>query len=208
MRRTLTLIRHGITGWNVEGRFQGHTDRPLSEAGIAQATRLASRVPSLGPVDLVTASPLSRAYDTAKLAFPGVDVVRDDRLMEIHFGAFEGRTLAENEAVPDWAAWSADPYGTRAPGGESYEDVRRRMAAWWGDLPAGARHVVAVTHSGSIQMMLAHVLGLERPAWRKRIYVRHTSISRIVGDGAETIVERVNDTRHLDEDGVDPFWGG
>lgn len=204
----MTLIRHGITGWNVEGRFQGHTDRPLSEQGIEQVRRLAARVPTLGAVDLVVTSPLIRARDTARMAFPSHEVLEDRRLMEIHFGAFEGHTLAENELQPAWSVWSRDPYGARAPGGESYEDVRARVSAWWADLPSAAAHVVAVTHSGTIQMMLAHVLGLERPAWRKRIYVRHTSITRIVGDAGETIVERVNDTRHLDEDGVDPFWGG
>ena len=69
----------------------------------------------------------------------------------------------------------------------------------------GAEHVVAVSHSGTIQMLLAHVLGVERPRWRKRIYLRHTGISRVLFRGDEAIVERVNDTRHLTAEGADPF---
>jgi hypothetical protein len=49
------------------------------------------------------------------------------------------------------------------------------------------------------------VLGVERPRWRKRIYLRHTGISRVLFRGDEAIVERVNDTRHLTAEGADPF---
>lgn len=206
MPRALTLIRHGLTEWNVAGRFQGQTDMPLSEDGRRQARRLARRTPRFGPVELLVASPLARARETAELAFPGRAPVLEPRLMELDFGDFEGRTGAENAATDAWATWAEDPYLRAAPGGESYRALRERAVAWYEALPAGAEHVVAVTHSGTIQMLLAHVLGVEHPRWRKRIYVRHSSVSRIVARGDEVVVERVNDTRHLDENGADPFW--
>lgn len=206
MRRALTLIRHGLTDWNVEGRFQGQTDRPLSEEGRRQARRLSRRTARFGTVDAVVASPLVRAVETARLAFPGREVATDPRLMELHFGVFEGRTAAENEAHEDWPTWAADPYQRVPPGGESYEQLRARAVEWFAGLPDDPGHVVAVTHSGTIQMILAHVLGIERPRWRKRIYVRHSSVSRIVMQDGQLVVERVNDTRHLDENGADPFW--
>ena len=206
VERTLTLIRHGLTDWNEAGRFQGQTDRPLSPAGRRQAERLAARLAPHPAPDAIVASPLRRAADTAAIAFPGAEVTHDPRLMEIHFGAFEGRTREENAALPEWPTWAEDPYLRVAPGGESYEGVRTRVVAWLEELPTDAPHVVAVTHSGAIQMLLAHVLGIERPRWRKRIFVRHSSLTRIlVRDGAY-VVERVNDTRHLDEAGGDPFW--
>lgn len=206
MQRALTLIRHGLTEWNETGRFQGQSDVPLSPAGRRQAERLAARVAGLPAPDRVVASPLARAADTAAIAFPDADVQHDARLMEIHFGAFEGRTAEENAALAAWPTWAEDPYARGAPGGESYADVRARVTAWLEALPDDAAHVVAVTHSGAIQMLLAHVLGIERPRWRKRIFVRHSSVTRIlVRDGAY-VVERVNDTRHLDEAGDDPFW--
>lgn len=206
MRRALTLIRHGLTDWNVAGRFQGQTDRPLSEDGRRQARRLARRTSRFGGVDRVVSSPLRRARETAELAFPGHEIVTDPRLMELDFGLFEGSTLDENVARPEWAAWFADPYLSAPPDGESYRELRERAVAWFDELPGDLAHVVAVTHSGTIQMLLAHVLGLERPRWRKRIYVRHSSVSRIVTRDGEVVVERVNDTRHLDENGADPFW--
>ncbi|MEX2503089.1 MAG: histidine phosphatase family protein [Trueperaceae bacterium] len=205
MRSVLTLIRHGLTDWNVEGRFQGQTDRPLSEEGRRQARRLASRTTRFGPVT-IQSSPLTRAVETARIAFPGQQVACDPRLQELDFGAFEGRTLEENQTHPAWNDWMVDPYERPTPGGESYRDLRERMAAWYDDLPSGDAHHVAVAHSGSIQMLLAHLLGLEKPRWRKRIYLRHSSVTRVVRKDGVTVIERVNDTRHLDENGADPFW--
>lgn len=206
MRRTLTLIRHGLTDWNVSGRFQGQSDLPLSEAGRRQARRLARRTMRMREADVVVSSPLSRAYETATLAFPNAEITTDARLMELNFGIFEGGTLDENRRRPEWERWIADPFDNATPCGESYRDLRERAVAWFASLPEGPGEVVAITHSGTIQMLLAHVLGLDRPRWRKRIYLRHSSVSRIIMQGEEMIVERVNDTRHLDEDGTDPFW--
>jgi broad specificity phosphatase PhoE len=202
----LTLIRHGLTEWNVEGRFQGQSDLPLSQEGTEQARRLAERMARMDPPDRIVTSPLLRAVETAEIAFEGQPVTIEPRLMELHFGAFEGRTLAENLAEDAWRSWARDPYLQPAPGGESYRELRERAVAWYRELPHDAAHVVAVTHSGTIQMLLAHVLGIEHPRWRKRIYLRHSSVTRILVGASDTVVERVNDTRHLDENGDDPFW--
>lgn len=206
MRRVVTLIRHGLTDWNVSGRFQGQSDRSLSADGRRQARLLAQRMSRLADADLIVSSPLGRALETAELAFPGRAIERDARLMELDFGAFQGLTIDENRSRPEWDAWVEDPFGTPAPGGESYRQLRDRAVDWYESLPHDAAHVIAVTHSGTIQMILAHVLGIEYPRWRKRIYVRHSSVSRLVGKNGDVVIERVNDTRHLDEDGADPFW--
>ena len=205
--RRLTLIRHGLTAWNVEGRFQGQTDVPLSDAGRAQAEALAGYVAAVQGVDAVVASPLVRAVETARIAFPEQPIATDARLRELNFGAFEGRTLADNEADPAWPTWIADPYALATPGGESYRALRERAVDWLADARTAyaGGHVVAVTHSGTIQMLLAEILGVERPRWRKRVYVRHTSVSHILFRGRDAVVERVNDTRHLVADGEDPF---
>lgn len=204
--RRLTLIRHGLTDWNLQRRFQGQADPPLAEAGRKQARRLGRTLSRYPRVDHVIASPLQRATETAELAFPGHRVVTDPRLMELDFGRFEGRTFEENAADPAWAAWTEDAFLRAPPGGESYTQLRERVVAWFGAIPSNGSDIAAVSHSGTIQMLLSHVLGIERPRWRKRIYLRHSSVTRILlrEDGA--VVERVNDTRHLDEDGSDPYW--
>jgi broad specificity phosphatase PhoE len=205
--RRLTLIRHGLTEWNVSGRFQGHSDVPLSAEGRAQAEQLSSYLASFPPFDVVMSSPSARAVETARLALPDREPLLDARLRELHFGAFEGLTRDLIERDPRWSVWVEDPFMRPAPGGESYHQLRRRMVEWL----AEARdrypdaHLVAITHSGSIQTLLSALLGVERPRWRKRLYVRHTGVSHVLFRGEEAIVERVNDTRHLVADGEDPF---
>ncbi len=205
--RRLTLIRHGLTDWNATGRIQGQSDIPLAEEGRKQARNLARYVRGLEPDAVVFASPLQRARETAEIAFPDRQVHLEDRLMELHFGDFEGTVQADNAVLPSWQEWLRDPFEQAAPGGESYRQLRDRVVEWAESLhaPGQPDHVVAVSHSGTIQMLLAYTLGVERPRWRKRIYLRPTSISRVVYRGEEVVVERVNDTRHLTRDGVDPF---
>ena len=203
--RRLTLVRHGVTDWNTSGRFQGHSDVPLSAAGREQAAALAKHLRGVAPeVDLVYASPLLRARETAEIVFPGRDVLLDERLKELHFGAFEGATQSENEQRPDWAAWFADPFARPAPGGESYENLMARASAWLDTLPKDADSF-AFAHAGTIRMLISHVLGLTRPTWRKRIYLAHTGMTRILFRDDEAVIERVNDTRHLSANGLDPF---
>lgn len=204
--RRLTLIRHGLSDWNLEGRFQGQTDRPLAEEGRRQARRLAHTLARYPRVDLVMASPLARSLETAELAFPGRSIATDPRLAELCFGRFEGRTFEENEQDPAWPDWTHDTFDRAPPGGESYRALRERVVAWYHELPEGEVDIAAVSHSGTIQMLLLYLLGVEHPRWRKRIYVRHSSLTRVLVRDDHAVVERVNDTRHLDEDGTDPFW--
>src|ERR1700722_10208985 len=65
-RRTFYFLRHGETDWNVEGRFQGHSDIPLNAQGLAQA-RSAAQIMADRSVDLIVASPLIRALKTAAI---------------------------------------------------------------------------------------------------------------------------------------------
>jgi len=63
LSRRIVCLRHGQTLWNVEHRFQGHSDIPLDETGLAQAARAASLLASLRPT-LIVSSDLQRAHDT------------------------------------------------------------------------------------------------------------------------------------------------
>lgn len=195
-----------MTDWNLSGRFQGVADIPLNEQGRRQARSLARYVEGLEGDAEVWSSPLTRAVETAELAFPDRELRLDSRLRELNFGNFEGKTQMENELDEAWATWMLDPFELAPPGGESYSQLRERAGQWMREVATGAAgHVVAVTHSGTIQMMLSEVLGVEKVRWRKRFYLRHASISRVLFRGNEIVVERVNDTRHLTPEGVDPF---
>lgn len=93
------LIRHGETQWNADRRLQGWLDIPLSAVGVQQARQLGSylRSPSFGAkIDLVVASDLTRAYDTARDAAGhfGLPIERHAGLRERCYGVYEGQDWA------------------------------------------------------------------------------------------------------------------
>ena len=126
------LIRHGQTDWNLIGRFQGHTDIPLNSKGLAQANELAHKLASK-EFDAIYSSDLSRAVQTAKVISEQLNlpVRTDTRLREICQGEWEGMLLAEvrEKYQFDPAQANTSPETSRAPGGESVNEVAARMAA-------------------------------------------------------------------------------
>ena len=94
----ILLARHGETPWNKEGRYQGHTDIPLSTDGEAQARALGARLQTI-EIHRAVASPLQRARRTAELALG--DRARlltlDPDLVEIHQGGWGGELASEVE---------------------------------------------------------------------------------------------------------------
>ena len=111
----LILIRHGRTDWNVQGRVQGRTDIPLDETGLRQAAAVARRLSGIR-LNAIYTSPLRRAHDTAKAvaAFHDCDIYVSEKLTEINFGAWEGKTGSELEA--QYAALWRDPSSGNMPG--------------------------------------------------------------------------------------------
>ena len=96
MTTTLYLVRHAEAEGNWRRTFQGHSNSDVSEKGYRQLEYLARRFADI-PLDAVYASPLKRAYETAKAIdrAAGLPIVTDDGLMEINGGAFEGVPFAE-----------------------------------------------------------------------------------------------------------------
>ncbi|HEU4550708.1 MAG TPA: histidine phosphatase family protein, partial [Rhizomicrobium sp.] len=88
----LALLRHGPTEWNAQGRIQGHTDIPLSNAGREKLAAL--RLPDTLLGSRVFSSPLLRARQTAQ-ALDLADPLLDARLMEQNWGQWEGLTRAQ-----------------------------------------------------------------------------------------------------------------
>lgn len=86
------LTRHGETDWNNNQLIQGITDNPLNENGIYQATQLKSFFDNIEN-DLVVASSLQRAVQTAEIAMNRQPDIIDDQFIERDFGFFEGKTI-------------------------------------------------------------------------------------------------------------------
>lgn len=159
------MWRHGQTPWNLEGRFQGSLDIPLTERGLEQASESARRLAALQP-DAVIASDLQRAWRTAeKLAdLVGLEVHQDARLRETHAGVFEG-VLGKDlpERFPEmYEGWRSGDIDEHIGGGESRREVAARMAealeAAADSVPAGGLAVVTA-HGGCIRLGMAAVLG-------------------------------------------------
>jgi len=149
------LVRHGQTDWNVQRRYQGHTDIPLNSLGRAQAQALAAELNGC-QIAAIYSSDLSRALETAAILaqHTGATVTPDRRLREISMGAWEGRTLAEvNKELPDGSAGLAYKEAhSRAPGGESLAEVAERVRAFADE--------VAESHPGQIVLVVMHGLSL------------------------------------------------
>jgi probable phosphoglycerate mutase len=154
----LALIRHGATDWNAERRLQGRADRPLSEAGRA-AVR-AWRLPPLLAEAEWAASPLARARETAALLHPASARV-EERLIEMDWGTWEGRTRAELVAEFGRPDLDRNPLGLdfRAPGGESPREVISRLKPWIAECARCGAAAMAVTHRGILRALYAEATG-------------------------------------------------
>jgi len=160
---TLLLVRHGETDWNRDGRWQGHSDTPLNDAGREQARQLAAE---LGDVDVMYSSDLARARETAEILAEqnGLEVQLDPRLRERSFGAWEGMTAAEIEVefAEEHARWMAG----EAPGAadaEPFVDFGARVEEFVEDVLAEhpGETVLVVGHGGSIRVIHALAQGLD-----------------------------------------------
>jgi broad specificity phosphatase PhoE len=147
----ICFLRHGPTEWNEQGRIQGHTDIPLSAAGLARMRGLMPPDP-FGPPIRAFASPLLRARQTAEalgLAAP----VLDARLMEQNWGRWEGLSRAEIRMRDGADCFSAAGLkgAFTPPGGESTNALTARVAAFLKDAAAGEGDAVAVAHLGVLR---------------------------------------------------------
>lgn len=169
-RRRLVFWRHGRTAWNLENRFQGATDVPLDEVGLAQAVGAAPALARMAPTAIV-ASDLSRATATAQVLgeLTGLPVVADAGLRETDGGAWQGLTreeiLAEHREL--FLGWITG-HDVRPPGGESRSEVVARVVdavdRHLADLSRGGTLVI-VSHGGAIRGGIGGLLGLAPEQW-------------------------------------------
>jgi len=89
----IILVRHGQTLWNNIGKYQGHTDVPLSKTGIEQASKVAKRLKN-DKITAIYSSDLKRAKQTAEIIAleHNLPVITNTRFREINFGVWEGKT--------------------------------------------------------------------------------------------------------------------
>lgn len=170
---TVYLLRHGETTYNADGnRYCGRIDAELTAKGISQAHRVAEALRG-HPIDAVYASPLKRAYLTAEIASGSrLPVAKDDRLIELDFGTWEGKTREEfvTENPDLWRSWSESPDHTQAGGsGDTALDVVYRVDEFFQDMVRkhDGQHVLVVAHNGVNRLYLAWKLGMPLKYYRR-----------------------------------------
>ena len=197
----LLLVRHGQSEGNASGVVQGHVDFGLSDLGWRQAEATAAALAPL-KVDRVVASPLKRAFDTAKVigAAAGVAVEPFPGLMEYNIGAASGLTGAEIRLrFPDIMSAYRRGERPRFPGEEGREIFLQRVSSILDEFRETDLSVVAVAHGGVVGALCYAALGLDygRPGLFR---VANCSITEFRRDRAgRVVVHRMNDICHLGE---------
>lgn len=131
MTKTLYLVRHGITDWNMQRKMQGHTNIPLNSEGRSQALAL-QKFFEQHSMDKVFSSDLDRAFQTAQISTQSQSIIKMPELREVLLGEIEGQT--EHEVVAQygrdaWDKWiSLEPHANFAfPGGETHRESLHRF---------------------------------------------------------------------------------
>jgi len=159
--RSFLCLRHGVTDWNAQGRFQGRTDIPLNDEGIAQAQAAANRLRELS-FDHVVASPLVRALKTAEIiaAATGKPLDVDDGIIECDFGSLEGTSIAETMKAHGLRTVE-DLVAILPPDGEPWPSISARaldcVSRWLDRHPQAM--VLFVCHDAVMQAMAEALCG-------------------------------------------------
>jgi broad specificity phosphatase PhoE len=167
----ILLVRHGETEWNLQRRYQGRSDSPLTAKGVAQAHavgRLVAALPGAEAARIVT-SPLRRARRTAEIIREHIaaapELQFDERLRELSLGSWDGLTYAEIEARRP-GVFDGDgrhDWYFRAPDGEKYDAFAARLREWLRDQDT-ASALVVVTHGIVTRLLRGLYAGLPRAA--------------------------------------------
>jgi probable phosphoglycerate mutase len=166
---TLYFARHGQTQANLEKRFSGDKDTPLTELGRAQAASVGHILKrELGNGYAFVSSPLARAITTMRIARRTMGLAEDGfaidpRLKEIDLGTWDQLTDAEARALDPgfYDRRMADKWHVRVPEGENYADVAARATAWIGSLKTDT---FAVSHGAFTRILRGLLLGLDAKA--------------------------------------------
>ena len=168
----LVLVRHGESQWNLENRFTGWVDVPLTDTGRREAAR-AGTVLKGTRFDVAYSSVLRRANETLdiilrELAQSDLPVVKDQALNERHYGELQG--LNKGETAEKYGAeqvhiWRRS-YDVPPPGGESLKDTAARTLPYYDRVIApqiaAGKNVLVVAHGNSLRSIVMQLDRLTR----------------------------------------------
>lgn len=202
----LYLTRHGQTLWNLEGRFQGWNDSPLSEKGISNAEALRERLKDIKFYEVYT-SPVGRAMSTAQIisGLKKDEIIPDENLREINLGSWEGKLVKEVEALypEEYRTFWHNPHLYKREGSESYCDVQKRALITVKNVVKEHgktnRNILFVTHTITLKTIMAYFENRDiRDFWNPP-FIYDTSLSMVeIIDGQSKII-LYGDIMHISE---------
>ena len=206
------LVRHGETEANLEKRYYGWMETPLTPEGYLQAEKVADILKNKG-IEKLYCSDLGRARHTAKAIGRKclIEPVASDLLREINFGKFEGMTYQEILASyeEELTSWLNDPFHIAPPEGEDLLTVYGRMQRFLNQLnevfsaanpPSANPKVALVSHGGIIRVWLYYLLGLEKKDFWS-LQIANTSLSLIRKEAGKYTVKYYNRS-HCESEGA------
>jgi broad specificity phosphatase PhoE len=203
--RRIHIVRHGVTVWNRERRFQGHTDVPLSDEGVHQAELTAARIASM-PVTSCFSSDLSRAFETARpIALRSkIEIVATQDLREGSKGVLEGKYRDPDTGLLGDESHYHDENDLedKPPGGESMIDLGERTRKFFEKLARSERElppgdILLVSHGGTMRALLSVLLDLPLEAARS-FHFDNCSLTTVQFRGdLPSLLTRYNDFTHL-----------
>lgn len=200
------LLRHGETAWNAAGnRYCGRTDIDLSESGRRQAERTAGALENIA-FKAVFCSTLRRSLETGSILLnnrneSSMQIQTDERLLELDFGRWEGKTAAEiRQSDPElWQRWVEDPEQVRAGvTGETAREVFDRLERFF--LEAHTKYaghsILVVGHNTANRIYIAGSAGAPLRSYRSFIQ-NNAGISVFSKDSITVRWIQINDVHHL-----------
>ena len=212
MSTRITLIRHGETDWNVEGRIQGHLQIPLNRRGRAQADAVAAHLQDTH-FDAVYSSDLLRALQTAQaiVRLNRHQIREERRLREWDLGVLAGlrRTQAEHDQPQAARVRSEYLVDEPIPGGESIRQRYERVTTAVSEISARHRgeSVLVVSHGGPLGDCYRRATGMGIEV-RAKIDLFNASVNRVRIDGDDWVMESWAEVDHLAAIGSLPNWEG
>jgi probable phosphoglycerate mutase len=204
METILYLIRHAESEGNVNGKFNGWTDLPLTDKGIRQAILLKGFLDGKG-IGCVYSSPLKRAAETCRLALPAFasGTHYDERLKEINGGLWEGTRW--DVLIKNWKReyliWDESPSRMIMPGGESVQEMYDRSTRAIQEIlqKHGGRRIAVFTHGTVLRGLIAHLLHGDIQALDGIRWHENASVTCIVIEKEKTAMVYEGDSSFLDD---------
>ncbi len=190
----LVLVRHGQSTWNLENRFTGETDVPLTELGRDEARAAGAKLREI-PFFHGFTSVLQRAIETMSLLLaeanqPQLPVTRDRALNERNYGELQGlnkAAIAKQYGEAQVALWRRS-FSIRPPGGESLADTAARVVPYYQGtiepLLKEGKDILIVAHGNSLRALLMHlenisetaIVNIDLPTGIPRRYILNASL--------------------------------